>query len=126
MRNQWPSRARAWDDNLEHMAQRHARQAMAHLNVLMTPARAILERMKDPGWAKELDEIPIADLLALAVKCAAALSGLMKAERLARGQPAALAEDGDRRRESTPDVLQRINDYTAVFERILAQGEEKA
>jgi hypothetical protein len=73
MRNQWPARARAWDDSLEHMkqiairveieqmAQRHARQAMANLNVLMAPAGALIERMKDPGSAKELDEMPIAD-----------------------------------------------------------------
>ena len=96
----WQVRVRAWDDEMdrvrrqaalaetEAMAVRHARQARAAQDAAMAPVRAVLERMRsDPGWVEELEKLPLADAVGLALTAARQLPPLQVSERLARGEP---------------------------------------
>jgi hypothetical protein len=136
-RNHWRERVDAWDgelerrkqvaltDEIQEMARRHVAAAQDYIEALMEPAREMARRLMDPQF-ESLGELPTADLLILAARCASVLPKLFEAERLARGQPTALAERRGPVRDYSPDVFQRIDQYTAVFERVLRQRAETA
>src|SRR5262249_45490813 len=99
---------------IQRMAQRHVAVAQSYLGALMEPAREIARRMKDPQ--QNLSDLPTARLLTLAARCASVIPNLMKAERLARGEPSSRDQ---KLAYGTTDVFQRIQVYAAAFEQIL-------
>ncbi len=98
----WVERSTAWDSHqdrvkreaqlaeIETMGRRHAQQAQAYMQVLMAPAVKILAKLRNPEEAKafhdELSAMPAMDAIALIARLASQFPGLMRAERLARGE----------------------------------------
>ncbi len=98
----WVERAVGWDAHqdrvkreaqlaeVEAMGRRHAQQAQAYMQVLMAPAVKILAKLRNPEEAKafhdELEAMPAIDAIALIARLASQFPGLMRAERLARGE----------------------------------------
>jgi hypothetical protein len=137
-RNRWRERVNAWDGELERqkqialteeiqkMVQRHVAVAQSYVTTLMEPAREMARRLKDPQF-RDLEDLPTAQLLTLAARCASVIPNLMKAERLSRGEPIVVAEqNGPLRRNYEPELFQCIDRYAAAFERVLTCGEKAA
>lgn len=98
----WVERAVGWDAHqdrvkreaqlaeVEAMGKRHAQQAQAYMQILMAPAMKILAKLRKPEEAeafhKELEALPAMDAIALIARLASHFPGLMRAERLARGE----------------------------------------
>jgi hypothetical protein len=73
---------------IEKMGERHARQAVAGLEALFAPARALMDQYGNmPISETELGDLNIIDLIGLMQKTARPAAALQKAERLARGEP---------------------------------------
>jgi hypothetical protein len=79
------TRRRAQLEELEEMARRQARQALELQTTLMTPVGALARKIE--AGSLDLAGLPDANLLALAFRAARALPPLMRAERMARGEP---------------------------------------
>ena len=123
----WVRRARAWDDEREaarrgeelevrrKMGRRHAQQAQSFERLLMEPAAALAERLRDQSFTNafrgKIAEMEPADLLALVRACAGVYPSLMRAERLASG-------------ESTENIEGRVavHQVKAVAARIAARA----
>jgi hypothetical protein len=128
-RNRWHERVNGWDAELERrkqvaitkeiyeMAQRHVSVAQSYIDALMEPAREMARRLEDPEF-RDLENLPTPHLLMLVARCSAVIPNLMKAERLARGEPLVRAQPPAC---ATGDLFQRIAVYSGAFERILAQ-----
>lgn len=123
----WVRRARAWDGEqdrrkrmaqlveVEKMGRRHAQQAQTFGRVLIEPAIALMEKLKDEKTTREfraaLAKMAPDELIALARASAGSYPSLMRAERLARG-------------ESTENIEGRVAIETvrAVASRIAARA----
>jgi len=123
----WVRRARAWDDEQDaatrnaelesrrKMGKRHAQQAQTFERLLMEPAMALAEKLRDKefteGFRNKISVLEPGDLLALVRACAGAYPSLMRAERLASG-------------ESTENIEGRVavHQVKAVAARIAARA----
>ncbi len=75
-------------ETAEKMGERHAQQAVAGLEVLFAPAKVFMQKFgRMPLQETALWELDDVSLIALMKATAGAGTGLMKAERLARGEP---------------------------------------
>lgn len=63
--------------------------------VLAIPAQRLFAKLQDPDLRKTLDDIPISDLLGMAIECASRSTRVHKEERLSHGMVAKKGEDGD-------------------------------
>lgn len=70
------------------MGPRQADEAKAIARALLEPARILLAKLQAGGdYTKKLKDMPVDQLLAIVQKCGNVWPHLMKAERLARGEP---------------------------------------
>lgn len=96
----WRERARAWDMHQEEqvrrdqiratktMARRQARDAEAFQALLIAPVEAALIRLQsDPKAREEFANLPLGDLIALALMTGRLFPRIAHAERMARGAP---------------------------------------
>jgi hypothetical protein len=97
----WRMRVEAWDNDLDlerrvrmndairEMAERQASQAQTAVQALMAPHLALAQKLEDGGddLLRALSKSDIKTLIGMAAKSATALTRVMQAERLARGEP---------------------------------------
>jgi hypothetical protein len=96
-RNGWRARIVAWEaeqdrarrraqlEELEAMARRQARHALELQNTLMKPVEVLARKIETGSF--DLAGLRDVELLALAYRTARALPQLVRAERMARGEP---------------------------------------
>jgi hypothetical protein len=92
-------------------------EAEIELLELMEPAREMARRLKDHPF-QDFEDLTTTDLIMIVARCGLVIPNLMKAERLARGEPTVRAQPPSC---ATGDLLHRIALYSATFDRILAQ-----
>lgn len=137
---EWDYRVSAWDDyrerlfqletheNIRRMAQKHAQIAADGIDATTLIFGKILEKIHDPMFDDELNEMSAGQLISLAQKTARVLPSLTGIERLSRGMPTEVTHNIEERRisvQGVDDILDILSGITGIIGAARTPAEEQ-
>lgn len=116
-------RVRVQVAEVREMSKRHASQAQSMTSALMVPVHALLERLgRDPSVIESLGDTDLIELIMLCSKMSNTMPSIVNVERLARGEATDIVKQLAAPSHKEDSVVERIQRYRHVFERIAKQG----